>query len=133
MTLYVDSSALLKRYFEEDDSDVALELMASDPMLVSSPLAGVEVNRNLALRLDAVEYEEARARFRLEFEGIALIALDASTCAEASRVAEQTGCRSLDALHLGSALRAGSATTVLTFDRAQARAARAVGLTVVGC
>ena len=133
MTLYVDSSALLKRYFEEDDSDVALELMASDPMLVSSPLAGVEVNRNLALRLDAVEYEEARARFRLEFEGIALIAMDASTCTEATRVAEQTGCRSLDAIHLGSALRAGSATTVLTFDRGQARAARAVGLTVVRC
>ncbi len=133
MTLYVDSSALLKRYFEEEDSAVAVGLMASDPMLVSSPLAGVEVHRNLALRLEAVQYEEARARFRLELEGMALIALDASTCREASRVAEQTGCRSLDALHLGSALRAGAATTVLTFDRAQARAACAVGLEVVGC
>jgi predicted nucleic acid-binding protein len=30
MTLYVDSSALLKRYIDEHDSAVAVELMKSD-------------------------------------------------------------------------------------------------------
>ena len=37
MTLYVDTSALLKRYIAERDSGVAGELMAADPVLVTSP------------------------------------------------------------------------------------------------
>lgn len=53
MTLYADTSALLKRLVEEDDSDRAVELLTSDPEL-------------------------------------------------AATIAEQTGVRSLDALHLGS-------------------------------
>lgn len=35
MTLYADTSALLKRYVEEDDSDLAVELLDSDPTLVT--------------------------------------------------------------------------------------------------
>jgi predicted nucleic acid-binding protein len=60
-----------------------------------------------------------------------VVGLDATTCNEAAAIAERTGCRSLDALHLGSAVRAGAAT-VLTFDVRQAQAGRAIGLTVVG-
>ena len=40
--------------------------------------------------------------------------------------------RTLDALHLASALRTGAGTTVLTFDLRQAQAARTLGLAVVG-
>jgi len=47
MTLYVDSSALLKRYIDEHDSATAVELMAADPVLVTSRLTEVEVRRNL--------------------------------------------------------------------------------------
>jgi predicted nucleic acid-binding protein len=61
-----------------------------------------------------------------------LVALDATTCREAARIAESTGCRSLDALHLASALRAGPATTLLTFDLRQEQVARDLGLRVVG-
>lgn len=35
MTLYADSSALLKRYVDEPDSDRAVDLLASDPELVT--------------------------------------------------------------------------------------------------
>ncbi|MYK73289.1 MAG: type II toxin-antitoxin system VapC family toxin [Acidimicrobiaceae bacterium] len=52
MTLYVDTSALLKRYIAERDSDVADELMATDPVLVTSRLTEVELRRNLARLLD---------------------------------------------------------------------------------
>ena len=51
---------------------------------------------------------------------------------EAARIAEQTGCRSLDALHLACATRAGPATTVLTFEVRQAQAVRSIGLQVIG-
>lgn len=51
----------------------------------------------------------------------------------AASIAEQTGVRSLDALHLGAAQRVGrQAITFLTFDLRQAQAARNLGLTVVG-
>jgi hypothetical protein len=36
MTLYVDSSALLKRYVDEHDSEASVGLMATDPVLVTS-------------------------------------------------------------------------------------------------
>jgi len=42
-------------------------------------------------------------------------------------------CRSLDAIHLAAARRAGPATTVLTFDQRRAQAARSIGLSAIGC
>jgi len=38
VTLYVDSSALLKRYVDEHDSEAAVGLMATDPVLVTCRL-----------------------------------------------------------------------------------------------
>lgn len=133
MTLYVDSSALLKRYVDEYDSVAAVGLMATDPVLVTSRLAEVEVRRNLSRLLEGEELVTARRQFQLDLDVFALVALDAVTCNEAARIAEQTLCRSLDALHLAAASRAGARTTVLTFDQRQAQAARSLGLAVIGC
>lgn len=132
MVLYVDTSALLKRYVHERDSDVAISLMQTDAVLVTSRLTEVEVRRNLARLLDADSAQAAKRTFNQDLDAFALVSLDATTCSEAARIAEQTLCRSLDALHLSAALRAGSATTVLTFDARQAQAARSLGLAVIG-
>lgn len=132
MTLYVDSSALLKRYVDERDSEVAVELMATDPVLATARLTEVEVRRNIARLLNGDDALTAKQRFADDLDAFALIALDATTCNEAARIAEQTMCRSLDSLHIAAALRAGTTTTFLTFDLRQAQAARTVGLNVVG-
>lgn len=132
MTLYVDSSALLKRYVDEHDSAVAVELMASDPVLVTSRITEIEVRRNLARLLEGEAWTASRRQFAVDLDAFALIGLDATTCNEAAGIAERTACRSLDAIHLGSAMRVGASTTVLTFDVRQAQAARSIGLTVVG-
>lgn len=132
MTLYVDSSALLKRYIDEHDSAAAVALMAADPVIITSRLTEVEVRRNLARLLDGAELAASRRQLAADLDAFALVSLDAVTCSEASRIAEQTLCRSLDALHLAAALRAGRATTVLTFDMRQAQAARTLGLAVLG-
>jgi predicted nucleic acid-binding protein len=51
----------------------------------------------------------------------------------AAAIAESTGARTLDALHLAAARRAGGPVVAfLTFDVRQAQAARALGFTVVG-
>ena len=132
MTLYVDTSALLKRYVAERDSHVAEELMATDPVLVTSRLTEVELRRNLTRLLEPDELLDARRRSQTDLDAFALVSLDDVTCNDAARIAEQTLCRSLDALHLAAARRAGEATTFLTFDARQAQAARSVGLVVVG-
>lgn len=132
MTLYVDASAILKRYLDERDSDVAEAHLASDPVLATSRITEVEVRRNLARLLDPSPALDAKRRFADDLDAFALIALDGVTCADAASIAEQTGCRTLDSLHLASALRCGAGTTLLTFDIRQARAARDLGLAVVG-
>ena len=132
MTLYVDSSALLKRYIEEHDSAVATELMRTDPVLVTSRLTEVEVRRNLSRLLDGDDLDTQRRALAVDLDAFALVSLDATTMSTAARIAEQTLCRSLDSIHLGAAQRAGRSTMLLTFDVRQARAARDIGITVIG-
>ncbi len=132
MTLYVDTSALFKRYVPERDRDVAERLMASDPVLATSRLTEVELRRNLSRVLAGTDLLEARRRVQADLDNFALVSLDAATCNEAARIAEQTLCRSLDALHIAAARRAGERTVLLTFDVRQAQAARTAGISVVG-
>lgn len=132
MTLYVDSSAVLKRYVDEHDSEVAIELMATDPVLVTCRITEVEVRRNLAHLLASEDLDRQRRLFADDLDAFALVGLDATTCNEAARIAEETLCRSIDSLHLAAARRTGKGTTVLTFDQRQARVARSIGLAVIG-
>ncbi len=133
MSLYVDSSALLKRYVEEPDSEAAEALLRSDPSLLTARHTVVEVRRNLARVLDERDAGEARTAFMADLEALSLIELDADTCEMAAAIAEVVGVRTLDALHLAAAQRAGGdAVPFLTFDVRQAQAARALGFTVVG-
>lgn len=132
MTLYADSSALLKRYLDEPESERAVELMASDPVLVTGRHTIVEVRRNLARVLSPTDAAAARASFTEDLASFAIVEMDAATCELAATIAEQTGVRTLDALHLGAARRLGSALTFLTFDIRQAQAARALGFAVAG-
>ena len=132
MTLYVDTSALMKRYVAERDRNVAERLMAADPVLVTSHLTEVELRRNLTRHLDGEDLLGARRQVQADLDAFALVSLDATTCNEAARIAEQTLCRSLDAIHIAAARRAGERTVLCTFDIRQAQAARSAGLTVVG-
>ena len=93
----------------------------------------VEVRRNLSRLLGAAALDSSRRQFAVDLDAFALMSIDAVICNDAARIAEQTLCRSLDALHVASALRAGASTVVLTFDIQQARTARALGLRVIGC
>lgn len=132
MTLYVDSSALLKRYVDEPDSDRAVELLTTDPTLVTGRHTVVEVRRNLARVLAPTDATAARAAFAADLSSFAIVELDAATCELAATIAEQTSVRTLDALHLGAARRLGAHLTFVTFDVRQAHAARSLGFAVAG-
>src|SRR3954462_15877295 len=109
MSLYVDSSALLKRYIDEPDSDHAEALLRSDPSLLTARHAIVEVRRNLARLLEERDAAAARAAFLEDLAVFSVIELDQFTCDAAADIAEITGVRTLDALHLAAARRAGGA------------------------
>jgi predicted nucleic acid-binding protein len=132
VTLYADSSALLKRYIDEADSERAVELLASDDELVTGRHTVVEVRRNLARLLDPSLASAARSTFMEDLAAFSIVELDAATCELAATIAEQTGVRTLDALHLGAARRLGTSLTFVTFDVRQAQAARGLGFAVAG-
>jgi len=133
VSLYVDSSALLKRYIDEPDSEAAEALLRSDPSLLTARHTIVEVRRNLARLLDETDAAAARSAFTQDLRVFSIVELDEVTCETAAAIAEMTGVRTLDALHLAAAQRVGgSAVPFLTFDLRQAQAARTLGLIVLG-
>lgn len=132
MTIYVDASALLKRYLDEPDSDAAEQILESDE-LVSGRHVVVELRRNLARLTPLPQLAAVKERLERDLATMAIVELDAVTCETAAGIAEVTGVRTLDALHLGCAHRAGgSVLPFLTYDLRQAQAARSLGYTVLG-
>lgn len=133
MTLYLDSSALLKRYFDEPDSVGFERLLLSDPQWLTGRHTAIEVRRNLARTLEAEPAARAMEQFRDDWDAMTVVELDEVTCDLAASFAETTGVRTLDALHLGAAQRAGGgAFPFVTYDLRQVHAARSLGWTVVG-
>jgi predicted nucleic acid-binding protein len=132
VSTYVDTSALLKRYVDEADSAAADTLLRADPALLTARHTIVEVRRNLARLLSGRNLVAARAAFADDLRSLSIIELDEAPCESAASIAETTGVRTLDALHLAAAQRVSApGVGFLTFDLRQAQAARALGLTVV--
>lgn len=133
MSVYVDSSAFLKLYFEERDSQLADDVLASNPEWVTARHTLVEVRRNLARELEGASLTAARQQFDRDFRSAAVVELTPEVCDAAADIAEVTGARTLDALHLGAARTVGGGLLpIVTFDLRQAQAARALGWTVLG-
>jgi uncharacterized protein len=133
MSLYVDTSALLKRYVEEPESELADRHLMADPIWITARHTWVEVRRNLARLLAPAQLSETTAQFREDWDRMHVVELDEATCLIAADLAEITLARTLDALHLAALRRVGEAdTTLLTFDLRQARIARDLGIRVVG-
>ncbi len=126
MTTYIESSAAVKLFVDEAESE-ALEALcealatAGEP-LVSSALLETELRR-AGIRLDVDPAAVVRTLDR-----VALLDPDRALFHEAG-ILPGEHLRSLDAVHVAAAVRAG-ATTFLTYDDRQRDAALAVGLVV---
>jgi len=119
---YIDTSALAKLLVEEAETQV-LRTAIVDLDLYACELLETELRR-LAVRLKIDQ-----SMVSLLLEGVNLIALDRAIFADAGRYPDEN-LRSLDALHLVSALRLDVACMVV-YDLRLAEAARKAGLTVV--
>ena len=124
LSVYLDSSALIKLIVVEDHSAALLKEVADRPR-ASSLLAVVEVSR-AALRHGAAVVREAEKLFR----AIALRPIDREVVDRAARV-EPPALRSLDAIHLATALLLTPTPDVFySYDDRLSAAARAAGLRV---
>lgn len=133
MTVYVDSSAYLKLFIEEVDSDSARALLEQQPDWVAARHTAVEVRRILARHFQGPALAEAREVFKEVWGRTSVHELDQPTCEVAASIAEETGVRTLDALHLAAAQLAGGIDiTIVTYDRRMAAAARRLGMVVLG-
>ena len=133
MTLYTDSSALIKRYVAEDDSDAAESVPLSDTEWVTGRHTFVEVMLAIHRRLGETERTAASAAFERDWERTFVVALDDAVCRRAAELGITTGARSLDALHLAAAERAGGRSMpIVTFDVRLGHAARSLGFGVIG-
>ena len=129
MSQYVDSSAFLAVLLDEPTTDRVKTLLDSDPDWLTGRHTFVEVRRNLARLLAPGDLDAARVDFAAYWARTMIIELDPVTCDLAAQVAEATGVRTLDALHLAAARRVGgSDLPVLTLDRRLSEAARVLGM-----
>ena len=126
---YLDASALVKLATAEPETKALRDYLGQSAIRITSRLATVEVARAIRRRGDdsrSMVGEIAKA-----FEGLAILELDESVATTAGGV-EPATLRSLDAVHLASALSLGvEETSLVTYDLRLADAARAAGLEAV--
>ncbi|MEX1173860.1 MAG: type II toxin-antitoxin system VapC family toxin [Chloroflexota bacterium] len=131
--LYLDSSALVKWYVRESGTDRAREILSTDQAWFAGAHTWTEVAIALDRRVIPQERDAALQRFRTDWGRITTVAMDGVVCARAADLGIGHRLRTLDALHLAAAERAGGADlTFVTFDARLAVAARAMGWPVAG-
>ena len=140
MTIYIDSSALIKLYVNESGSTkVATYVKSLAAPIIFSHLHEVEIKNGLRLKLFRKETSRStvEASIRLIEEDLASGILERRNLKwlDVFRKAEEfsqdyspnLGCRTLDLLHIASAALL-EATHLLTFDARQADLAKRLGL-----
>jgi uncharacterized protein len=131
--LFLDTSALVKRYVEEEGTELVLRRMDEDADWVVSALARTETEITLCrLGFDPNETEDLWQRLRDDWERCHVVPVDPACLAGAADIGCRYRVRTLDALHLAAADRLPRTLVLLTFDQRQADAARSMDLIVEG-
>lgn len=132
MTLYVDASALVRRYLHDRHRPLVLEAMGADDEWAASSLVRSETQ--VALHRAAVSPRQQQALWRElrdEWEAFWVVPLDDRCMARAVELGATFGVRIVDAIHLAAADRLPGPIRYLTLDRRQIPAADALGFEVV--
>jgi predicted nucleic acid-binding protein len=122
---YADSSALVKLAVAEPESEAVLRWFTEAEIVVTSRIGLIETRRSVArVPHDAEHLLRALAE-------VAVMEVDIRVAEAAARV-RPPGLRTLDAIHLASAIEMGPALDAfVTYDDRLALAARSLGLPVV--
>lgn len=132
MALYLDPSALLRRYVHTAGQDLVREAMADETDWCTSSLTLSECQ--LALRQMAVslrQFDRLAASLQRDWAACWIIPLDTRCLARAAQLGAQFALRTVDALHIAAADRLPRPSSFLTFDRHQIPAATALDFEVI--
>ena len=128
MTLYLDASALVKRYVAEPGSELVRDAMQAADGWFMCRVGFVETARAVGL----VAGPTAARRMREEWPAFGVLDLDQELAEDAVDLSTSHELRSLDALHLAAAMRLPrDDLTLATWDRRLHRAALTEGLRVL--
>lgn len=140
MIIYLDSSALVKRYVVETGSDQVEEWISNAQILSTGLITRAEISAAISRLcrmnfVDQVTKDRTLEIFRLEWESFVRLPVSETTVDRADRLACLYDLRGYDAVHLASACiwRETLARDVFlaTFDRKLWRSAHAEGLHVL--
>jgi len=135
--LYLDASALVKRYVAERGSDEVIALTAGADAAATSLVSRAEVAAALAraVRLGALDGEggrRAQLRFSREWPDLVRVPVTEALVSRAEALAWDHGLRGYDAVQLAAALTwqdaIGEDVVLATFDRQLWKAAPGAGL-----
>lgn len=126
MSVYFDSSAPVKRYVRETQSELAKSFLESFTDQTTSALTLIEVRRVIGRYVSAIEGITAAALFKRDLSSMAIVEITAEIVENAAEIASKTHLRTLDSIHLASAM-AASCTQIVTFDKMQTRVAQSLG------
>ncbi|MPZ46312.1 MAG: PIN domain-containing protein [Betaproteobacteria bacterium] len=137
MILYLDASALVKRYVAEAGSDAVAELIEVARITATAVISRAEVTAALAkaVRVGLAARESAAsgvAAFDADWGDLIRLEVNESIVARAAALAWSQGLRGYDAVHLACALMwqesLGDTVTLATYDRELWRGAQTSGL-----
>lgn len=132
MKLYLDTSALAKRYIREPGSEAVQARCAQASEILLSPLCILEMISILGRlkeerKLSEEIYQAIKKDFFEDIKEAVFLELDQDIVREAINCIERTGLRTLDSIHVATAHQMKS-DLFLTGDRAQKKAAKVMGL-----
>ena len=137
MIVYLDASALVKRYIAERGSEETIALTADSDVTATSIVSRAEVAAAFAkaVRAGLVKDDVARnaqRRFAGDWPDLARVSLTEAVVERAERLAWEHGLRGYDAVQLASAVTwqesVGEEIVLATFDRQLWEAASRSGL-----
>jgi len=135
--LYLDASAMVKLYVDEDGARQARQGVQDAEVVATSEMAYVEIRAALARRhregaLKPADYRRSLRDLHADVPRFFLIAVSNQLVRSAGDIAERHHLRAYDAVHLASGLaiqtQAGESVSFACWDRSLAEAATKAGL-----
>jgi len=130
--IFIDSSALVKRYVRETGSDLISRLMNDDSDWVASELARLETRAAICRQgPEGAADSEAQRQLAQDWDRFHSVPIDAACLVSAQEIGCDHRVRTLDAIHLAAAMRMPGDVGFLSFDQRQVEAALKLGLQVL--
>lgn len=112
---YLDASAWVKRYYQEDGSTQIQDFFSSGARMVSSGLGNLEVFSALHRKVKAGELSRAALRTKVallrdDWDHFIQMQIDSSILEVAKTMIQEYALKGSDAIHLASALRSLNST-----------------------